>query len=215
MNAAQQQLVEIKKNIPDCTASRQRLRSILSDYFPTNKLLINSILNAYDEDIEVKLGNSNDRTLMALQIIKTLQRDYGLTCDNAYTAVISWCFMLGYSDVGNIINSIHEDHNTSTVESSDDVPATGKTINVTHGIFMAGLDFPAGEVRIKVLSIVKDKDAQRNGVYYAILKKGSASNQIVANGFIKSQAILTINAGQRLETGWQGELELTPVPEVK
>lgn len=214
MNATQQKLVEMKKKIPDCTASRQRLRSILSDYFPTDKQLINPILDAYDEDIESKLRSSTDRTLMALQMVKTLQCDYGLTATSAMTSVESWCYILGYYDVGEAISIVQPESSVVRQNSSLNNAQNSKPINVTHGIFMAGLDFPAGEIRLRVLSIVKDKDAQKNGIYYAILKKGSVSNQIITNGFIKTQAILTINPGQRLETGWQGELELTPVPEV-
>ena len=209
MNDVQQKLIEMKRNIPDCTSSRQRLRSILSDYFPMEKQVINAILNAYDEDIETKLKNSTDRTLTALQLIKVLQNDYGLTADSAFMAVELWCYMLGYTNVGEALYNIKPSKVSEQEEASS--LQTGKTINVTHGIYMAGLDFPAGEVRLKVLSIVKDKDAQMNGVYYAILKRGSTSNEIITNGFIKTQAILAIKAGQRLETGWQGEVELTPI----
>ena len=87
MNAVQQKLIEMKKNIPDCSSSRQRLRSILSDYFPTEKQLINSILNAYDEDVETKLRSSSDPTLTALQMIKVLQNDYGLSNASAHNAI--------------------------------------------------------------------------------------------------------------------------------
>ena len=70
MNDVQQKLIEMRKNIPDCTSSRQRLRSILSDYFPTEKQLINSILNAYDEDIQASLTSG-----MNAHIAKPFQPD--------------------------------------------------------------------------------------------------------------------------------------------
>ncbi len=211
MNDVQQKLIEMKKNIPDCTSSRQRLRSILSDYFPTEKQLINSILNAYDEDIESKLRGSADRTLMALQIAKTLQMDYGLTATSAYKAVESWCYILGYNDVACAVSSIIP---TETAVNSTPQKSRFEPIVLACGKYTAGVDFPAGDIRLKLISLMENNEqAQRQGVYYAILRKGGSA--IVENGFIKKQATLPMREGQRLEIGWQGEVELSVASEVK
>lgn len=210
MDGIQSKVILIKSVIPNYLPDRQKLRSLFCDTLPNDKLHVNLLMSAYDENIVDSLGRSSDATLSALKCIKILIDTYGVSDNNAFWAVQTWCYLLGLNDIAEIIclgngtSSSNSNSVSSGVISSSDQP-----IDVTHGIFMAGLDFPAGTVRLKVKSLAKG--SQRDGVYYAILKKGSASNTIVTNGFIKSQAILTINEGQRLETGAQGEIELTSV----
>lgn len=191
MNAAQQQLVEMKKNIPDCTASRQRLRSILSDYFPTDKLLINSILNAYDEDIETKLRNSSDPTLTALQMIKALQNDYGLTPSSAFTAVEAWCYMTGYTEIADALENIKVTQSLQ-VPSSAGTPQQSLSMvcEVGLGIYKAGVDFPAGELSIQVLSKPKLT------LFYGI---GKVPNRINSDKSFKDKTYITIQEGQYLK----------------
>ena len=44
--------INVFKQFPDCIATRVKLRGILADCFPTEKVKINLILNAYDEGID-------------------------------------------------------------------------------------------------------------------------------------------------------------------
>ena len=191
MNDVQQKLIEMRKNIPDCTSSRQRLRSILSDYFPTEKQLINSILNAYDEDVETRLKSSSDPTLTALQMIKVLQNDYGLTSPSAFIAVEAWCYMIGYSEIADALESIKAAQvpqipsNTGTSQQSP--PAV---CEIGLGIYKAGIDFPAGELSIQVLSKPKLT------LFYGI---GKTPNRVGHDKTFKDKIYITIENGQYLK----------------
>lgn len=139
------QLMRIKTEVPDCTATRQRLRSVLSDFFPTEKQMINAILNAYDENVEGRLTASNDRTLAALQLVKLLKSDYGMTGTSALLAVRSWCYILGYIDVGDVLEDIGKSQGREQ-NGSFDKHVPGNTVDIGQGIYKAGVDFPAGEL---------------------------------------------------------------------
>ena len=189
MNATQQKLVEMKKNIPDCTSSRQRLRSILSDYFPTEKQLINSILNAYDEDIEIRLKSSSDPTLTALQMIKVLQNDYGLTIPSAFTAVEAWCYMIGYSEIAEALS------NTNIAQQPSGQPmqpslTSQPSVEVGLGILKAGIDIPSGELRLQLL-----KKTQL-GINYGI---GKSPNKINYDEEFRDTTYIRIKDGEYLK----------------
>lgn len=203
MDNIQSQLKEMKNTIPDCTTSRQRLKSILSDYIPTEKQKINSILNAYDEDVENKINGSSDKTLTALQFIKILKDDYGMTEDNAFWAIETWCYLLGYDEISEAIKNIYP-QNTGNPQPPQP-NNSGQSTTLFHGIYLAGSDFIAGEIKLKVTTPLKKSDE----IYYAILRKGSNSNEIITNGFFKSQVILNIKDGQRLQLNTNVEIELT------
>ncbi len=191
MNDVQQKLIEMRKNIPDCTSSRQRLRSILSDYFPTEKQLINSILNAYDEDIETRLKSSSDPTLTALQMIKVLQNDYGLTSPSAFTAVEAWCYMIGYSEIADALESIKA---TQVPQVPSNIgmpqPSSRTACEIGLGIYKAGVDFPAGELSIQILKKPK------LDIFYGI---GKNPNKINDNESFKDKTYITISDGQFLK----------------
>ena len=191
MNDVQQKLIEMKRNIPDCTSSRQRLRSILSDYFPTEKQLINSILNAYDEDVETKLRSSSDPTLTALQMIKVLQNDYGLTSPSAFTAVEAWCYMIGYSEIADALESIKATQ-APQVPSSTGIPQQSSTpvCEIGLGVYKAGMDFPSGELCIQSLQ----KSEYRT--YYGI---GKNPNRINDDKYFIEKTYVTIDDGQYLK----------------
>jgi hypothetical protein len=207
MDNIQQLLKEMKCKVPDCTASRQRLKSILSDYIPTEKQKINSILNAYDEDVENRISGSSDKTLTALQFIKILKDDYGMTEDNAFWSIETWCYLLGYDEISEAIKNIYPQNagNQQPPQTQKQPNNSAQSITLFHGIYLAGSDFVAGEIKLKVTTPLKKNEE----IYYAILRKGSNSNEIITNGFFKSQVILNIKDGQRLQLNTNVEIELT------
>lgn len=207
MDNIQSQLKTIKSTIPDCTASRQRLKSILSDYIPSEKQKINSLLNAYDEDIENRLCGSSDKTLTALQFIKILKDDYGLTDGNAFWSIETWCYILGYDEISEAIKNIYPQNvsNQQSTQTPKQANSSGQSITLFHGIYLAGSDFSSGEIKLKATKPLKKNEE----IYYAILRKGSNSNEIITNGFFKSQVILNIKDGQRLQLNTSVEIELT------
>lgn len=207
MDNIQSQLKTMKSTISDRTTSRQRLRSILSDYIPTERQKINSLLNAYDEDIENRLCGSSDKTLTALQFVKILKDDYGMTDDNALWSIETWCYILGYDEISEAINNIYPQNagNQQSPQTLKQANSSGQSITLFYGIYLAGSDFSSGEIKLKVTTPLKKNEK----IYYAILKKGSNSNEIITNGFFRSQVILSIKDGQRLELQTSVEIELT------
>ncbi len=206
MDDIQKILVAMIREQPESISSRKQLKAVLLDYLPQNKLQQNLILNAYDEGIIDKLKPSSDVTLAALQMIKTLSEGYGLTKESALWAVTSWCQMVGFGGIADVVETFIPVPNRGNNQSADsNAPQT--KLKVQRGTYLCGYDFPPGTIRLKVLSFADNKQAQGQGIYYAVLRKGSGSS-IIENGFFKGQVILTVKEGQRLEIGWQGAAEL-------
>lgn len=209
MDDIQKKLVTMIKEQPSCINDRKQLRAILLDYLPQNKLQQNLILNAYDEDIVNRLKPSSDVTLHALQMVKILSDGYGLTKDSSLWAIISWCNMLNLNEVATVLEAMNFGAATNSNNSANNTPMQNG-IKVQCGIYKCGHDFAPGDIKLKVLSITDNDQARSQGIYYAVLRKGSGSS-IIENGFFKGQVVLSIKEGQRLEIGWQGEAELTNI----
>lgn len=209
MDEFQKKLIEMKKQVPDCTASRQRLRSVMSDFFPGEKRRINAILNAYDEDIEVRLSNSSDKTLTALQLVKVLKDDYGLADDNAVEAAAAWCFIMGLDEIAEALSFIQITSDKTNIETAPSNRQNGFRKKFSEGVYLSGYDFPAGDVQLEVDSLV-DRDGV-SGVYYEIIKKGA--NTYTTNGSVKpnGHVILSLKEGMKLMVSWQGTILLTSV----
>ena len=98
---------------------RQRLKSILSDCLSGNKLQLNLLLNAYDNDVPAKLPNSAnvpDKNLFLQGLVQSLTSDYGITEQAALWAIDSWCLILGVSLLASTQQS-----NVATVDDSAEV----------------------------------------------------------------------------------------------
>lgn len=195
MDQIQQSLCDMKKQKPACLMDRNILRSALADYLPNNKLQQNLLLNAYDIDVVKGLSNSSDKMLTALNLLSQLENDYGIQKDSAIWPIATWCYMLGLDEVGTALNSVQISNPTSVPSNvTSPLPSGLYEADVDMGIYLAGIDFPEGEV--KLTSLYKNQSKE---IYYAILEKGSASNKILTNGFFKTHAWLTVKKGQRLE----------------
>lgn len=192
MDDIQAILVSMVNEQPSCIDDRKLLKAVLLDYLPQNKLQQNLILNAYDEDIFERLKPSSDVTLHALQMVKILSDGYGLTKDAAMWAVVTWCQMLKLGEVAEAIQSMFPAGQCAQGTTNSPQPTVTSKLALGYGMYKAGIDFPAGEIKIEAAR--KDN---RQGIYYAIIKKGS--NSIVTNGFFKTQMYLTITDGQCLE----------------
>lgn len=209
MDDTQKLLIKMIKEQPSCINDRRQLRAVLLDYLPQNKLQQNLILNAYDENIVKRLISSDDMALHALQMIKMLTDSYGLTKDAAMWSVVSWCQMLNLKEVADVLETIAGQ--ATSAQSESNMPSKSKNLlRVQRGIYKCGYDFPPGDIRLKVISIVDDERARGQGIYYAVLRKGAGSS-IIENGFFKGQVVLCLKEGQRLEIGWQGEAELISI----
>lgn len=209
MDDTQKLLVKMIKEQPSCINDRKQLRAVLLDYLPQNKLQQNLILNAYDEDVVKRLTSSADVTLHALQMVKILSDSYGLTKDAAMWSVVSWCQMLKLEEVADALETTAGQ--ATSAQSESNMPLGSQNpLRVQCGIYKCGYDFPPGDIRLKVISIVDNEQARGQGIYYAVLRKGAGSS-IIENGFFKGQVVLCLKEGQRLEIGWQGEAELISI----
>lgn len=195
MDQIQQSLCDMKKKKPTCLTDRNILRAALADYLPNNKLQQNLLLNAYDIDVVKGLSNSLDKTLTALNLVSQMENDFGILKDSAIWAIATWCYVLALDEVGAALSSIQISNPIPAPSNATSPHPSGLyETDVDMGIYLAGIDFPEGEV--KLTSLYKNQSKE---IYYAILEKGSANNTILTNGFFKTHAWLTVKKGQRLE----------------
>ena len=77
--------------VPGCIDNRAKLKGVLADFFPTERLKINIILAAYDEGIvdAIKKADEIDN-ILAGRFVKILVADYGISEENARWALNYW-----------------------------------------------------------------------------------------------------------------------------
>lgn len=198
MDQIQQLLCDIKKQQSACLTDRNVLRSVLADYLPSSKLQQNLLMNAYDIDVIRGLSASADKTLMALNLVSQMENDFGVQKDAAVWAISTWCYVLDLYEIGTALSAIQSSSPSAPVPNNTQSSPSSALYeaDVDKGIYLAGIDFPEGEV--KLISLYKNQSKE---IYFAILEKGSANNKIITNGFFKTHAWLTVKKGQRLEVG--------------
>lgn len=106
-------------------------------------------MNAYDEGVVTRLSGNSDATLHALQMIKSLADEYGLTHNAALWSISSWCYILKLDNIALALDGLQlsdarsctgQDTNSIKCRESFDLKTT----------YRAGDDFPAGELRIEL-----------------------------------------------------------------
>lgn len=86
---------------PDCISDRMKLKGILADFFPTEKLKINIILSAFDEGIADEISKATEiNNLLAGRFVKLLTLDYGMSEENARWATDYWFVNYGVAVLG-------------------------------------------------------------------------------------------------------------------
>lgn len=82
---------KIIKNYPECIKDRIRFKALLLDFFPTEKLKVNLIMNGFDEGIirAIDIANELD-DLMYSRWVKRLIDNYGVSDENANWTVDYW-----------------------------------------------------------------------------------------------------------------------------
>ena len=155
MDNMQIALSQMIHNNQECIINRQTLKAVLMDVLPGKKLEINLILNAYDEGIVEKLQNSSDTTLTALRLIRVLSDEYGLTNNASKWAVVSWCYILGLSEIAKALEEFAVEDNTI---NSNPTILNKRIIGI--GTYKAGFDFKPGDITLKHIT----KDLQSPGM---------------------------------------------------
>lgn len=76
---------------PDCLHNRAKLKGILCDFFPEERLKVNVVLAAFDEGIVDTIESATELdNILAGRLIKVLVADYGISEDNARFAAEYW-----------------------------------------------------------------------------------------------------------------------------
>jgi hypothetical protein len=198
----QTKLLEMITAHPQCITNRQKLKSLLADYLPSNKREINLLLSAYDEELHKKLASQQDTTLFALRSIKQLRDDYGMTEDAAFWTVESWCYLLGMDIIANALAAIRP----TAIETNmkDDCPLSDESECVIGiGVYKAGVDIPVGEISIQL------KKGKRTPKYSFFLNTGNnteANDQKQVASFI-DKAYIVMRTGQYLKVWTMNEGE--------
>ena len=174
---------------PGCIDSRQKLRSVLADYIPAEKLRINLILNAYDEEIVDKLKTSTDRTLTALNIVKQLTDNYGITNDAAIWSVASWCYLLSFDQIGEVLGNFKVNPVESSETQKADDGKSSESVVLGMGTYKAGIDFPYGELSLEV-------SGNKLSIYYGI---SDSPNDIDDDEDFMDKTYIRIEKGQFLK----------------
>lgn len=85
----EEKLIEIFKRYPIVVHDRNRMRALLMDYFPEDKLLFNLLMDAYDGEILKEIDKSKVLNNTVLRgISKRLTREYGLQKEKARDIIL-------------------------------------------------------------------------------------------------------------------------------
>mgnify|MGYP004550615039 CR=1 FL=1 len=114
---------------PDSLSSRAKLKAVLADFFPGERLKTNVILAAFDEGIVETLEDAEELdNILAGQIVKALVADYGISKENARFAITYWFEQYGEEVLGKVSYLDFDEEGTETsgdeleyaIESEDD-----------------------------------------------------------------------------------------------
>lgn len=200
MDELQKKLRQMIKEQPRCIESRQRLKAMLADYLPSNKLHTNVLMNAYDEDVVLKMKTSNDASLIALRLIKQLKADYGLTDDMAFWSVQSWCIVLGLDDVVDALDGAKPQAKSSGQPMRTGNIAPKPSWRFRAGTYYAGEDLPAGDYKA-----INGDATNKTSVLVQV--KDSSLKQVLQSELFNAQAYISIKNGQYLYVSGDVTLE--------
>ena len=128
--------INVFKQFPDCITTRVKLRGILADCFPTEKVKINLILNAYDEGIVDDIKGAKElSSIMFGRWKKIVIDNYGISDENATWVIDYWFSEYGVA-VCNKTYSKPMQEKASTQKNIDKKPtpyASGKTPSKAEG----------------------------------------------------------------------------------
>lgn len=151
MDEKQSRIVDVLLQHKDCLNERSKLKGILADCLPDDKMHQNLVLYAYDEDFYTDINQANEKALVALQFIKVLEESYGISAQNAKWSIEVWCAVLGFNEIVDAFSSIStlEDNDNKSKEEVKNAFDESKEYVIGVGLYCAGIDFPAGRIVLK------------------------------------------------------------------
>ncbi len=192
MDENQSKLVQIKDILPNYLKDRQKLKSLFCDTLPNNKLHVNLLINAFDENIVESLSVFSDKTLLALKCVRTLIDNYGVSNDNAIWAIQTWCYLFGLNDIAEMLGLTK-----GKSDSANSIPSmSGTEYKIRAGVYKAGVDFPAGELCIKNIT---NPDNTVFGIAWGIGKNPAKIRADVDSHFFHDRVYLYVAIDEYLK----------------
>lgn len=115
---------------PECISNRAKLKGVIADLYPTEKLKINIILAAFDENIAEAISMASQLDdVLANRFIKILNNDYGIGESKARWAVAFWFKYYGVTVLGKP-NSFK--YKTEKQQSSQNIQPENKVVEQTQ-----------------------------------------------------------------------------------
>ncbi len=110
---------------PDCIVDRHKLRGVMLDFFPAERLRVNIILAAYDAGIveEIRRVSRLDAISQG-RMRKILVEEFGLREDNAAWAVSYWMETYGAKVLGKAIDSVEAPVASPAKQTAPSAPYT-------------------------------------------------------------------------------------------
>ena len=199
MDDMQKAICDAFRQNPDIIGDRQRLKSALADIIPTEKLMQNIILDAYDEDVVSKFAGNNEIAMQALKLNRDLVDGYGLTDESATWSVSTWCYMLGHDEVAVLLGN-KKPQTSSSNHNSGNKGKQSRSEYLFGSMYKAGSDFPAGNIQI-----VLNGKFKKGYCAVSTYKKPNGKSRMDYLSPIVEQAYLELKEGQYLYIETIGE----------
>ena len=107
MDEVQKKVCRITDIIPNCLSNRRILQSGLSDILADDRLHLNLLMAAYDENIVGKLSGEKDSTVAANYLVRQLHNSYGFHNSLCVWTVVTWLFILKRDDEAVLLFNSH------------------------------------------------------------------------------------------------------------
>ena len=200
MDDVQKKIVTALKGNKECLTDHSRLKSVLSDVIPGDRIHTNLIMNAYDDQI-FKRFFEPDITLAMLHFIPSLVSGYGISEENALWSVVTWCYVFSRIDVAEALLNFKGSKTSSAskpLSNSVMIDPNNDTGEIELKMYKAGVDFPVGTLRVTIEFEYNedDKDYDRYYVSCHIGKKPTKLEEYIG---LRTQSYLEIQKGDYIE----------------
>ncbi len=200
MDDVQKKVVAALKVNKDCLTDHSRLKSVLTDVIPGDRIHTNLIMNAYDDQI-FKRFFEPDITLAMLQFIPSLVSGYGISEENALWSVVTWCYVFSKIDVAEALLNFKTGKSISTSTQAGSltmIDPNNETGEIELKMYKAGVDFPVGTLRVTVVFDYNEDDEDHDR-YYVRCHIGKKPTKLEDYIELRSQTYIELEKGEYVE----------------
>ncbi|WP_026519387.1 hypothetical protein [Butyrivibrio sp. FCS006] len=198
MDDVQKKIVTALKGNKECLTDHSRLKSVLADVIPGDRIHTNLIMNAYDDQI-FKRFFEPDITLAMLQFIPSLVSGYGISEENALWSVVTWCYVFSRIDVAEALLNFKSGptiiENKGKAGSQNVINPDNECGEVELMMYKAGLDFPVGTLRI----LIDYEESPGHDDPYITCYIGKNPNDLRGAIYLRRQSYIEIKKGEYIE----------------